>query len=130
MQSWFAYGKFFQLPKLCSILQFLKQETSLAEPKMENLTTTVKFSSSRLVSPDAWSFPWIPKLPWLLTTLVAYPLIQQYLRYQRLNAMKKKYNYPNRQALAKMTDNEAWEIMNNLAELEFCTMFEKGMPPD
>ena len=25
-----------------------------------------------------------------------------------------------------MTDNEAWEIMRWLAELEFCTMFEKG----
>lgn len=41
--------------------------------------------------------------------------------------MKKKYNYHTRQALAKMTDTEAWEIINNLAELEFCSMFEKGM---
>jgi hypothetical protein len=40
--------------------------------------------------------------------------------------MKKKYNYHDRQALAKMTDKEAWEIINNLAELEFPTMFEKG----
>jgi hypothetical protein len=40
--------------------------------------------------------------------------------------MKKKYNYHDRQALAKMTDKEAWEIINNIAELEFPTMFEKG----
>ena len=40
--------------------------------------------------------------------------------------MKNKYNYHTRQSLARMTDKEAWEIMTNLAELEFCTMYEKG----
>ncbi len=40
--------------------------------------------------------------------------------------MKNKYNYHTRKDLAKMTDEEAWEIINSLAELEFCTMFEKG----
>jgi hypothetical protein len=65
-------------------------------------------------------------MSWLLPAVLAYPLLQQYLRYQRLNLMKKKYNYYDRQALAKMTDKEAWEIINNLAEIEFPTMFEKG----
>lgn len=68
----------------------------------------------------------IPKVSWLLLLLVTYPFMQQYLRYSRLRAMKKRYNYHTRGAMAKMTDTEAWEIMKNLAELEFCTMFEKG----
>ncbi len=69
-------------------------------------------------------------LPWLLALLLGYPFLQQYLRYRRLITMKMKYNYHTRQDLAKMTDQEAWEIFNNLAELEFPTMFEKGTMSD
>lgn len=71
--------------------------------------------------------PWATFMPWMMAALSGYALAQQYLRYQRLNTMKKKYNYHTRQDLAKMTDRQAWEIINNLAELEFCTMFEKGI---
>ena len=66
-------------------------------------------------------------LPWVVALLLGYPLLQQYLRYRRLNAMKTKYNHSTRQDLAKMTDQEAWEIFHDLAELEFPTMFEKGV---
>jgi hypothetical protein len=91
---------------------------------MDNLTA--RFSSSGAAQ-VAQSSSWVPLSPWLLAMLFTYPLVQRYLRYQRLNAMEKRYNYRTRQDLAKMTDKEAWEIINNLAELEFCTMFEKGM---
>lgn len=91
---------------------------------MDNLTSSLGSSGPAQM---AQSSSWMPHLPWLLAVLFVYPLIQQYLRYQRLNAMEKKYNYRTRQDLAGMTDKEAWEIMKNIAELEFCTIFEKGM---
>jgi hypothetical protein len=91
---------------------------------MENLTVRLGSSGPAQMAQNS---SWIPDWPWLLAMLLAYPFIQQYLRYQRLKAMEKKYNYPTRQDLAKMTDKEAWEIIANMAEFEFCTMFEKGM---
>ncbi|ERF70619.1 hypothetical protein EPUS_02485 [Endocarpon pusillum Z07020] len=91
---------------------------------MDNMTTTFGTSSPAYVTESS---PMPRSLPWVVALLLGYPLLQQYLRYRRLNAMKTKYNYSTRQDLAKMTDQEAWEIFNNLAELEFPTMFEKGI---
>lgn len=75
---------------------------------------------------DSAGSSWLPSWPWALTALIVYPLIQQYLRYYRLNAMREKYGFRTRQSLAKMTDKEAWEILNYVAELEFPMMLEKG----
>lgn len=91
---------------------------------MDNTTTTFGTSAPAFVSKGS---PMLRSLPWLVALLLGYPLLQQYLRYQRLKAMKMKYKYHTRQDLAKMTDQEAWEIFHTLAELEFPTMFEKGI---
>ena len=93
---------------------------------MDNLTISISHSGPGAGLQGSKNLSWISNLPWLLTALFAYPFAQQYLRYQRLEAMKKKYNYHTRQSLAGMTDKEAWEIVRWLAQLEFCTMFEKG----
>lgn len=93
---------------------------------MDSPPISISHSGPGLGLGGSSNLSWLPKLPWLLTALLAYPFAQQYLRYQRLEGMKKKYNYHTRQSLASMTDNEAWDIMRWLAELEFCTMFEKG----
>lgn len=88
--------------------------------------TTISAISSGLVRVPN-SFSWLLHLPWLLASLFGYPLLQHYFRFQRLRTMMKKYNYQTRQSMEKMTDREAWEIMNDLAELEFPNMFEKGI---
>ena len=93
---------------------------------METLTNLNSSSGPVVILQDSNSLSWLPKWSWVLTALLVYPLIQQSLRYYRLRTMRKKYGYHTRQALAKMTDKEAWEIMNYVAELEFPRIFEKG----
>ena len=85
---------------------------------MDNTTISLNYSVPAQVSKG---------VPWFLAVLFVYPWLQQYLRFQRLNKMKKKYGFNKRESLAKMTDTEAWEIMNSLAELEFPAMFRKGL---
>jgi hypothetical protein len=84
-------------------------------------------SSDRdLASLTSGTFSSTAKATWLLAILSLYLVAQQYLRYNRLESMKKKYKYRSLEAMTDMTETEAWEIMNTLAELEFPTMFEKG----
>jgi hypothetical protein len=49
------------------------------------------------------------------------------LRFRRVEAVKKKYGYSTRDQMAKMTDNEAQEILRIISDLEFPAMFEKGL---
>lgn len=64
----------------------------------------------------------------MLFPLVAvYPFLISVLRFRRIEAVKKKYAYSTRERMAKMTDNEAHEILNIISDLEFPAMFEKGL---
>lgn len=64
----------------------------------------------------------------LLSLAVAvYLLLASSLRFRRIDAVKRKYGFYSRDSLAKMTDNEAHEILNFISDLEFPTMFEKGL---
>lgn len=66
-------------------------------------------------------------LPHLLILLGAYPILVSLLRFRRLQWMEKKYNYPTRESLSRMTVNEAWEIQKVLASLEFPSTFVKSL---
>lgn len=108
-------ARLFTVPfKLPTEQSYLSSKTVI----MENTTISLDFPGPASVTKS---------VPWWLAVLIVYPWLQQYLRYQRLNKMKKKYGYKTRESLAKMTDTEAWEIMNFLAELEFPMMFHKGI---
>ena len=66
---------------------------------------------------------------WLLYALpmvIVYPMLVASLRYRRIRKSEKK-QYSSRESLATMTDNEAFQIMNEMAELEFPTVFEKAL---
>jgi hypothetical protein len=69
-------------------------------------------------------------IPWgyvLVTSIVLYPIIQQYLRYARERAMLKKFNYPTRTSMAKMTNQDAFLIQKYIASLEFPKLFESSI---
>ncbi|KAI2730611.1 hypothetical protein DTO012A7_5738 [Penicillium roqueforti] len=58
--------------------------------------------------------------------LIAYPLLINSLRYRRLKQLQKKFYFPTRESMAKMTDEEAFQIQKETAQLEFPFMFVKA----
>ncbi|KAJ5793977.1 hypothetical protein N7457_000576 [Penicillium paradoxum] len=66
-------------------------------------------------------------LPYAVGLLLAWPVVTISLRFQRLRKLQKKYDYPTRESLAKMTDEEAFEIQKQTAQLEFPFMFIKSL---
>ena len=59
--------------------------------------------------------------------VLAYLLLVGVLRFRRCRSMLKQYGYRSRQDLARMTFRRANEIILSLAELEFPTMYQKGL---
>lgn len=66
-------------------------------------------------------------LPYAVAILIAYPLLVSLLRFRRIQWLHQKYKYPNRASLAKMTDDEAWEIQKVLLQLEFPFIYIKAL---
>lgn len=59
--------------------------------------------------------------------LVAYPTLVSLLRFRRTRNLATRYNYPTRESMARMTDDDAWEIQKELAELEFPFIYTKSL---
>ncbi|OKL60038.1 hypothetical protein UA08_04528 [Talaromyces atroroseus] len=59
--------------------------------------------------------------------LTLYLPLVRLLRFRRIGQLQKRYNYPTRASLAKMTDFEAWEIQRAMSRLEFPFTFEKSL---
>ncbi|KAJ5664411.1 hypothetical protein N7507_005142 [Penicillium longicatenatum] len=93
---------------------------------MENLTTWGSQPLSEAVD-TVISAPLQKWLPYSVVLLIGWPLLTTSLRYRRLNQLQKKYNYPTRESLAKMTDEEAYEIQVAMGQLEFPMMFVKAL---
>ncbi|KAF7589609.1 hypothetical protein BBP40_004023 [Aspergillus hancockii] len=66
-------------------------------------------------------------LTYTLPILVAYPLLVSLLRFRRVQWLHQKYKYPTRESLAKMTDDEAWDIQLALLQLEFPFLYIKSL---
>ena len=66
-------------------------------------------------------------LPYVLAILVAYPFLVSLLRFRRVQWVHQKFKFPNRASLAKMTDDEAWEIQKVLLQLEFPFIYIKAL---
>ncbi|KAJ5717014.1 hypothetical protein N7488_002660 [Penicillium malachiteum] len=66
-------------------------------------------------------------LPYAIGILIGYPLLVRSLRYRRIQNLEKKYNYPTRESMAKMTDEEAFTIQKQLGTFEFPFMFLKSL---
>lgn len=66
-------------------------------------------------------------LPYAAGLLLAWPVVTMSLRFQRLRKLHEKYNYHTRESLAKMTDQDAFEIQRQVAQLEFPFIFIKSL---
>jgi hypothetical protein len=91
---------------------------------MENYTRLVSHGAPITKSNDSSSQSW---MLYTLSALLAYPFLATSLRYRRTRNLESKYRYATRESYARMTDNEAFEIWNQMAELEFPTIFEKAL---
>jgi hypothetical protein len=78
---------------------------------MANTTAAVH----RIALPQG-GFPWSP---YIVPIIISYSLLCSQLRFQRRDAMQKKYNFPDRRSLSQMTNVQAQEILQYLTELEF-----------
>ena len=88
---------------------------------MENYTRLVSpITNSNHSSSQSW-------ILYTLSALFAYPFLVASLRYRRSRNLESKYHYATRESYARMTDNEAFEIWNQMSELEFPTIFEKAL---
>ncbi|KAJ5578080.1 uncharacterized protein N7459_007044 [Penicillium hispanicum] len=67
------------------------------------------------------------RLSYALGLLIGYPLLNRLLRYRRLRQMQKQFKYPTRESMAQMTDEEAYEIQKQVAQLEFPFIFIKSL---
>ena len=91
---------------------------------MDNLTRFVSHGTFAMEAETYISQPWAL---YALSAVLAYPLLVASLRYGRIRASEAKHAYPNQESYASMTDNEAFEIINQMAELEFPAIFEKAL---
>lgn len=66
-------------------------------------------------------------LTYALGALIAYPVITHSLRFRRLRKLHEKYPYTTREAMARMTDEEAFQIQKAVAQLEFPFIFIKSL---
>jgi hypothetical protein len=60
----------------------------------------------------AWS-------PYVGSAVVIYLFLCNILRFQRRDSMARKFNFPDRKSLAKMTNADAQIITSYMSELEF-----------
>lgn len=58
---------------------------------------------------------------------LGYLVLVQALRFQREKSMRKRYGYPDRASLGKMTVEDAQKIIKDLASLEFPMMSETSL---
>ncbi|EAS31447.3 uncharacterized protein CIMG_06926 [Coccidioides immitis RS] len=61
------------------------------------------------------------------TLVPAYLLLVSALRYRRIKQMQKEFNYPTRESLANMTDDDAWKILLIIGQLEFPFTYLKAL---
>ncbi|EAW07745.1 uncharacterized protein ACLA_024610 [Aspergillus clavatus NRRL 1] len=66
-------------------------------------------------------------VPYIVAVSAAYPILCSLLRFRRMRWLHRKYDFPTRESLARMTDDEAWEIQKVLLQLEFPFFYIKAL---
>jgi hypothetical protein len=114
------------------IIDFPSKISCVVQSSGRFLQFTISFDSSlkmvnaSLPSLDALSlsaaWPTWPAWPWttiLVTSFLLYVGLCNLLRFQRRDAMQRKFGYPDRASLSRMTNVDAQAILVILAQFEF-----------
>ncbi|KAM0513726.1 hypothetical protein ACHAPE_007552 [Trichoderma viride] len=68
--------------------------------------------------------------PWLVYSAVGfalYLLLCSSLRFQRLNSMRRRFNYPDRESLSRMTNEDAQKIVHAVSVYEFPLLYDLAL---
>jgi hypothetical protein len=91
---------------------------------MENLTALLSreaiVGGSNAYFTPSWAL-------YVLPAALAYSFLAASLRHRRIRTSESNHPYPTKESYASMTDDEAFEMINQMAELEFPTLFEKAL---
>lgn len=63
---------------------------------------------------------------YFIAVTVAYLTACRILRYRRRDAMHKKFYFPTKESLKRMSTDQAYEIDKYVKELEFPTLYDLG----
>ncbi|EAW22782.1 uncharacterized protein NFIA_014740 [Aspergillus fischeri NRRL 181] len=94
---------------------------------MEQLAAGLKNGPLAILATDVSHVSFGRLAPYILTGLAAYPVLCSFLRFRKMRWLHRKYNFPTRESLARMTDDEAWEIQRVLLQQEFPFFFIKAL---
>src|ERR1700689_2705725 len=61
--------------------------------------------------------------PYIVPIVLSYSLLCSLLRFRGQDAMRRKFNFPDRKSFSQMTNVQAQEILAYLAEFEFPQMY-------
>lgn len=87
---------------------------------------TTLYSVESSINP-IWHISFSQFLAYATPLLIAYPILISLLRFRRQHQLHERFNFPTRESLARMTDNEAWEIQKILAQYEFPFIYIKAL---
>lgn len=68
--------------------------------------------------------------PWLVYSVagfVFYLILCSSLRFQRLNSMRRRFNYPDRESLSRMTNEDAQKIVHAVSVYEFPLLYDLAL---
>jgi hypothetical protein len=94
---------------------------------MEQLAAGLKNGPLAILTTDVSHVSFGRLAPYILAGLAAYPVLCSFLRFRKMRWLHRKYNFPTRESLARMTDDEAWEIQRVLLQQEFPFFFIKAL---
>ncbi|KAK5989919.1 ER-bound oxygenase mpaB' [Cladobotryum mycophilum] len=63
----------------------------------------------------------------LTAGFVGYLILCSSLRFQRLKSVRRRYNYPDRESLSRMTNSDARDILETVSLLEFPLLFDLSL---
>jgi len=92
-------------------------DKSFASLRLENIMSNPDLLSMYNKIRNQDIVPWSYTLP--VTGFFLYALVCRFLRFRRRDALLKKYHYPTRESLSKMTNDDAQAIGQILGQLEF-----------
>ncbi|RFU72813.1 c6 finger domain-containing [Trichoderma arundinaceum] len=65
--------------------------------------------------------------PWLLYSVAGatfYAILCSTVRFRRLNSMRKRFNFPDRESLSRMTNEDAQKIVHQMSTFEFPLLYD------
>lgn len=85
-----------------------------------SLGATIEHQYSQISLPASWRTI-------LIVSSVSYVALCSLLRFRRINNVRSRYNFPDRESLSRMSNQEAHEILKVIVYFEFPTFYDLAL---